>query len=412
MAIPPAEMPPAKKENSPHHHHSFMFEIMRKFVIALAFAAFGLAAVAQQALGERVEVASPTVNADGTVTFQFYAPQAQCVKVVSSDIFPSADHCADMVKAADGVWSFTTGVLKPELYMYNFVVDGAKVTDPSNVYMIRDIASVFSIFIVAGTQADLYRVNDVPHGTVAKMWYDSPSLGMKRRITVYTPAGYETSGKRYPVLYLLHGKGGDEEAWTSLGRASQILDNLIAQGKAQPMIVVMTNGNASQEAAPGESHHGLLTPTFDLPKTMDGAFELAFPDVVKFVDSGFRTIATKEGRAIAGLSMGGFHSFHISKQFPDMFHYVGLFSAAIFREEGKAEIYSDIENKLVAQFSHHPGLYYIAIGKDDFLYTDNVRLRAMLSSHHLPYEYVETDGGHIWRNWRIYLSQFACKIFR
>ncbi|MGM9869276.1 MAG: esterase [Sodaliphilus sp.] len=385
---------------------------MRKFALLLVFAAMSFAAVAQQALSERAQVASPTINADGTVTFQFFAPQAQSVKVVSSDIFPSDDHCADMVKAADGVWSLTTNVLKPELYMYNFIVDGAKVTDPSNVYMIRDIASVFSIFIVSGNQADLYRVNDVQHGTVAKMWYESPSLGMKRRITIYTPAGYETSGKRYPVLYLLHGKGGDEEAWMSLGRASQILDNLIAQGKAEPMIVVMTNGNASQEAAPGESHHGLLTPTIDLPKTMDGAFELAFPDVVKFVDNRFRTIPTKEGRAIAGLSMGGFHSFHISKQYPDMFHYVGLFSAAIFREEGKAEIYSDIENKLVKQFSHHPALYYIAIGKDDFLYSDNVRLRAMLSSHNLPYEYVETDGGHIWRNWRVYLSQFASKIFR
>lgn len=385
---------------------------MRRICLLFGLWAICLTAVAQQALGERARTSSPVVNADGTVSFQFYAPHAQSVEVVSSDIFPEANHTAAMAKNDNGIWTLATERLKPELYMYNFVVDGAKVTDPSNVYMIRDIASVFSIFIVGGTQADLYRVNDVPHGTVLKMWYDSPSLGMKRRLTVYTPAGYEQSKKRYPVFYLLHGMGGDEEAWMSLGRASQILDNLIAQGKAEPMIVVMTNGNASEEAAPGETHYGLLTPTTDLPKTMDGAFELSFPEVVNFVDKHFSTIRKKEGRAIAGLSMGGFHSFHISKQYPDMFHYVGLFSAAIFREEGKAEIYSNIESKLLKQFADHPALYYIAIGSDDFLYSDNTRLRAMLNRHRLPYEYVETDGGHIWRNWRIYLSQFACKIFK
>lgn len=163
--------------------------------------------------------------------------------------------------------------------------------DPSNVYQIRDVATVTSIFIVGGGQADLYKVNDVPHGTVSKVWYDSPSLGMRRRMTVYTPAGYENNGKaRYPVLYLLHGMGGDEQAWMELGRASQILDNLIAQGKAKPMIVVMPNGNASQEAAPGETSNGLVQPQFNLPKTMDGTYETSFPEIIEYVDSHYRTI--------------------------------------------------------------------------------------------------------------------------
>ena len=156
--------------------------------------------------------------------------------------------------------------------------------------MIRDVASVTNVFIIGGDERiDLYKVNKVPHGTVSKVWYNSPTLGMDRRLTVYTPAGYETSGKRYPVFYLLHGMGGDENAWSELGRTAQILDNLIAQGKAKPMIVVMTNGNAALEAAPGESSLGFAAPSMNLPKTMEGSFETAFPDVVKFIDKTYRT---------------------------------------------------------------------------------------------------------------------------
>ena len=146
------------------------------------------------------------------------------------------------------------------------------------------------------------------------VWYHSVALDLDRRLTVYTPAGYETSGKRYPVFYLLHGMGGDENAWSELGRTAQIMDNLIAQGKAKPMIVVMTNGNDALEAAPGESSLGFTAPSMNLPKTMEGSFETAFPEVVKFIDKTYRTQANKKGRAIAGLSMGGFHSMHISKQ--------------------------------------------------------------------------------------------------
>lgn len=152
---------------------------------------------------------------------------------------------ADLVEK-DGVWEYTTPKpLAPELYSYTMLVDGLKINDPSNVHRIRDVKSVSDVFIIPGERADLYKINDVPHGTVSKVWYNSPVLGMDRRLTVYTPAGYETGNKRYPVFYLLHGMGGDENAWTELGRASQILDNLIAQGKAEPMIVVMTNGNAA-----------------------------------------------------------------------------------------------------------------------------------------------------------------------
>ena len=365
---------------------------------------------------------SPEVHDNNTVTFRLKAPKAVKVQV-TGDFLPTqkiqtpfgefdGPGVADLKEGKDGVWEYTTPEpLAPELYSYSFIVDDLKMMDPANVYMIRDVATVTNVFLIGGGRADLYKVNDVPHGTVSRIWYDSPTLGMKRRLTVYTPAGYETSGKRYPVFYLLHGMGGDEEAWIALGRTSQILDNLIAQGKAEPMIVVMTNGNASQEAAPGESKDNFKAPSMNLPKTMEGSFETAFPDVVKFIDKTYRTKANKKNRAIAGLSMGGYHSLHISKQYPDMFNYVGLFSAAIMPDQKvKSPIYDDFDQKLAMQFAKKPALYWIGIGKTDFLYQANTDYRKLLDERGYKYEYYESEGGHIWRNWRIYLTEFAPKL--
>ena len=380
--------------------------------ICMALMLFPIQAWAQQALGEGPKIVSPEIHDNHTVTFRLRAPKAVRVQVVG-DCIPMG--VADLVENKEGVWEYTTAEpLKPELYTYAFQVDGLRMNDPSNVFMIRDVSTVSNVFIVGGERADLYKVNDVPHGTVSKVWYESPSLGISRRMTVYTPAGYETSGKRYPVFYLLHGMGGDENAWSELGRATQILDNLIAQGKAEPMIVVMTNGNAAMEAAPGESSLGWeQQPTFQLPKTMEGSFETHFPEVVKFVEKNYRTKKGKSHRAIAGLSMGGFHSLHISKQYPDMFDYVGLFSAATM--PGKAEdspVYADLEGKLAVQFSKKPSLYWIAIGKDDFLYQMNVEFRKLLDAKGYPYEYYENGEGHIWKNWRIYLTEFVPRLFK
>src|SRR5690606_38103369 len=148
----------------------------------------------------------------------------------------------DFKEGANGIWEYTTEQPLPsELYSYSFIIDGIKTSDPNNMYLVRDVASLTNIFLVGGGQADYYKVNNVAHGTVSKRWYNSPTLKKDRRITIYTPAGYETSNLEYPVLYLLHGMGGDEEAWNTLGRTIQIMDNLIAQGKAKPMIVVMPN---------------------------------------------------------------------------------------------------------------------------------------------------------------------------
>ena len=397
---------------------------MKKFYFLITLLCVSAIAFAQEALFGNSNLISPEIHPDNTVTFRYLAPKAITVKV-TGDFLPTqkvktsfgevdAPGTADLVEKEKGVWEYTTPQpLASELYSYSFIVDGIKVTDPNNVYLNRDVTSVTNIFIIKGGQGDLYSVNNVPHGTVARRWYDSPTLGKQRRVTIYTPAGYENSGKKYPVLYLLHGMGGDEEAWIALGRTAQIMDNLIAQGKAKPMIVVMTNGNVDQEAAPGESQEGLQKPVMRLPHMMDGTFEESFPDVIKFVESNYRVIKKKSGRAIAGLSMGGFHSLHISKLYPDEFDYVGLFSSAIgVTEEQKSPVYQDMEGKLAVQFSKAPKLYWIAIGKTDFLYQNNVDYRKLLDSHGYKYEYYESEGGHIWRNWRVYLSLFAPQLFQ
>ena len=404
---------------------------MKKILFFVALCLTGMTAHAQQNLswGQGPQVASPDVHADNTVTFNLIAPEAQKVQI-TGDFLPSkkvvfngatfdapADP-VDLVKNDKGVWSFTTEALKPELYTYNMIVDGVKIIDPLNVYNIRDINNLFSVLLIGGdARTDLYKVNKVAHGTVSKVWYESPTAGLTRRLTVYTPAGYETSGKEYPVLYLLHGIGGDENAWSELGRAAQILDNLIAQGKAEPMLVVMTNGNISQEACPGETSEGFRVPTMMLPKTMEGSFETAFPDVVKFVEKTYRVKKDKAHRAIAGLSMGGFHSLFISINNPDTFDYVGLFSAAVDQQQNTANggfpnIYADRNQKIDNLFSKHPKLFWIGIGKTDFLFKNNNDLRAYLDSKQHKYTYLETEGGHIWRNWRIYLSEFTPILFK
>ena len=370
------------------------------------------------------DLVSPEVKGQ-TVTFKLLAPNAKEV-LVEADFFEKvkrqtsfgmmeASGQIPMVKGEDGVWTYTTSMPSPELHTYCFYVDGVRMLDPSNVYMIRDIATYTNYFLVDGELSQNYLVREVPHGTVSKVWYPSPTLGMeRRRMTVYTPAGYDDSNKQYPVLYLLHGAGGDENAWSELGRAVQILDNLIAQGKAEPMIVVMPNGNGAQEAVPGEYPNSMYKPSFTNPKTMEGSFEKAFPDIMNYVESHYRTINDKAHRAIAGLSMGGFHSLYISANYPDLFGYVGLFSAAINRQ-AKGEntyIYENLEEKLARQFSDAPKLYFIGIGNGDFLFQDNVKYRELLDSHGYKYEYMETDGGHEWRNWRKYLNHLLPELFK
>lgn len=372
----------------------------------------GNPASAQEALGYRTIGNSPVTGDDGSATFGVYAPNAGRVSVTGQ--IPGSP--VEMSRDANGWWSVKIDSLKPELYSYWFDIDGVRTLDPANAYVVRDIASLASMFIMPGNrQTDLYSAHEVPHGNVAKVWYHSPTLAKDRRMTVYTPAGYDADeSSRYPVLYLLHGMGGDENAWSELGRAVQILDNTIAAGMAEPMIVVMPNGNAGEAAAPGETAEGLYTPDGQRSLSPEGLFESSFPEIVAYVDSHYRTKADKANRAIAGLSMGGGHSWRISMQYPDMFDYVGLFSAAVMWNGGgvDGQNANPYDQALARQFATAPQLYWIAIGKDDFLYALNASYRETLDRLGISYTYVETDGGHEWRNWRSYLVRFLPQLFK
>ena len=390
----------------------------------LVFSLLGLSGLftgniaAQQDIFQQNPIVSPLINEDNSVTFKLYAPHADSVSVVGSmdaanAFAPITYH---MKKEGEGVWSFTTPPLPPELYRYSFTVDGVRTVDPSNAHVIRDVASISNIFIIGGGKAELYKTQNVPHGTVQYRWYDSPGNEKQRRLAVYTPHGYENSEAEYPVLYLLHGIGGDEEAWLGSGRAAQIMDNLIAQQKASPMIVVITNGNVAQEAAPGMGSNGMPQPTFMLPNTMDGKFEETFSDVVDFVEANYRTPGTKESRAIAGLSMGGFHTANISMYYPNTFDYIGLFSSALGvspNSGNTSPVYQEQDKKLTAQMNNGYQLYWMAIGVDDFpmLLEGNEKFRQKMDDMGMQYEYLETAGGHTWNNWRDYLAQFAQLLF-
>lgn len=408
---------------------------MKKITFLATALLMSLGSFAQQALFDNVPVISPEVNANHTVTFRLKAPNAQKVQVTGDFLAPKtidtpmgkydAPGVADMTKDEKGVWTFTSQMLSPELYSYNLLLDGVKIVDPGSVYITRDITSETNIFILSdkkGDCGDLYTVNEVPHGNVSKVWYDSPTLKMQRRMTIYTPAGYD-KGKDYPVLYLLHGAGGDEDAWTTLGRAQHILDNLIATGKAKPMVVVMTNGNPNCQAAPGEWSAGQYIPSFygyqgaKPAATMDESF----PDVMNYVESHYKVAKDKAHRAICGLSMGGGHSFDISRRFPTKFDYIGLFSAGLHvgtTGDVRSDFYKQLQGneeakkQLATLFKNKPKLYWIGMGKTDFLYKSSADLRRYFDEKGYKYTYLETEGGHIWRNWRVYLTEFAQKIFK
>lgn len=405
---------------------------MRRNLLLLVFTILAMAGMSQETIWNMNQVVSPVVNNDNTVTFSFFAPDARKVEVGGDFLSPiqietpigkmEQPGTAMLTKNENGVWTFTSEQLNSELYSYYFIVDGIRILDPANVYVNRDIATLTNIFIIPGDKGDIYKVNEVPHGDVAKVWYDSPTLKMKRRMTVYTPAGYD-SGKDYPVMYLLHGAGGDEDAWTTLGRASQIMDNLIAVGKAKPMIVVMTNGNVDSQAAPGEWSRGMYTPSFlgsvNFASKPAATMDESFKDVINYVESHYKVAKNKKSRAVCGLSMGGGHSFAISKHYPDMFDYIGLFSAGLHigQDSQNTTFYDALkanektQAELKALFAANPKLYWIAIGNTDFLYQQNADLRRYFDENKYPYTYVETEGGHIWRNWRIYLTMFSQLIF-
>ncbi|UPQ76260.1 alpha/beta hydrolase-fold protein [Chryseobacterium nepalense] len=319
----------------------------------------------------------------------------------------------DLQKDKDGIWSFSKNDFAPDLYTYSFIVDGVKANDPNNSYQVRDVASVMSMVLVDGKQSENYKVQNVLSRHRFQKVVQIKWTERRPKIMIYTPPGYENSKEKYPVLYLLHGMGGDEEAWMTLGRASQILDNLIAQGKAKPMIVVMPNGHTSNSAAPGESSKGFYKIDMRTPDIFSGDMETYFKEIMNFTEANYRTKADAKNRAIAGLSMGGFHSLYISANQSKTFDYVGLFSPAILPpDEKKSPVYQNLDSKLKTQQNNTYKLYWIGIGKTDFLYKNVSDYRQKLDKMNFKYQYVESEGGHTWSNWRTYLNEFVPQLFK
>ena len=385
------------------------------YFLCLSFSISSIQAYAQENIGKQLpKVLSPEVAPNNATTFRLIAPDANKVALTGNWMQQTSASApqVNMVKDNNGVWSVKQDSLGSDLYLYNFIIDGVRINDPLNVYQIRDVSNVFNYFITNGENAEYYKTKSVPHGSMIKQWYPSAINQAERRLTVYTPPGYEETKEKYPVLYLLHGMGGDEDAWPTLGRVAQIMDNLIAAGKAKPMIVVMPNGHTSNSATPGSSEKGEYPIEFVTPDVGSGDMESNFGEIIKFVEKNYRVKKDKKNRAIAGLSMGGSHSLFISSYYPNTFDYIGLFSAAYrINDKVKRDVYDNFEQNLLKQKENGYQLYWIGMGKTDFLYKTGADFRKKLDDIGMKYTYRESEGGHTWSNWRDYLVEFAGELF-
>lgn len=376
---------------------------MKKFAIITVCLLMCCGASAQELnnfnRGGRQRVVSPEVK-EGKMTFRLNANQASQVMLQGNWMDGRDARGIPMTKGENGIWEITIDAPAPEIYTYNFVVDGVSVNDPQNFMVQRDGTRYLNMVLVPGERSENYSEAN-QRGTVSYMWYDSKILGINRRLTVYTPYGYETSKQDYPVLYLLHGAGGDEEAWVSMGRAAQILDNLIEKGLAKPMIVVMPNGNPGQQAA---QPLGLKEKQIDrrAPGMQDAYVKSLCGEIVPFIEKNFRVVAKPESRAIAGLSMGGGHTITATNLYPEMFDWICPLSAAgnSTPEQIKALKQAGVK------------LYFLCCGTSDFLWNNSVTLDKTMTDCGLEHTFFKSDGGHVWANWRLYLNTFAQKLFK
>ena len=370
-----------------------------KRLMTLLAAAFMVLAVNAQELAnfQRVNVVSPEVK-DGQVTFRLKADYATDVQLYGSWM-PGYGDRIQLKRGQNYIWEVTIPAPTPEIYTYNFFVDGVSVSDPTNVLMQRDGTRYLSMLLIDGERSENYKEAN-QRGSVSHVWYDSELLGSNRRMTVYTPYGYETSKKtKYPVLYLLHGGGGDEEAWSSMGRAAQILDNLIEKGLAEPMIVVMPNGNPGQQAA--------VTLNLDTKQvqTPNAYVTSLVKEIIPFIEKNYRAIPKKEARAIAGLSMGGGHTTSATMLFPGVFDYICPMSCGLRDGENV-----DAQMQGIKKAGYK--LYWIGCGTDDFAWPGTETMVEILKRNGMEHTLFASDGGHVWYNWRYYLNTFAQLLFK
>jgi enterochelin esterase-like enzyme len=431
----------------------FMMKVFKFILVCMViFFCTEIAAIAQQTpkqgakpamgrgmmgMGGPRGVSSPAVASDNKVTFRISAPKATTVTVRGD--FGDA---AQMIKDEQGVWSVTVGPIQSEMYSYSFNVDGITVVDPSNPLNTHSSMRNQNILIVPGEGSDLYIVKDVPHGTVSKVWYDSPVLNMRRRMIVYTPPGYETCSDKYPVFYVIHGGGGDEENWLYMGRVPQIFDNLIAEGKVKPMIVVMPNGNADQaaasDAAPAKVNPQRDNTGFPGPRAIPGApgaggfagigpvyseetLSVMAEEYVKsigaFIDKNYRVLPGPRNRAITGLSMGGGHAFYAGIKYLGYYGWVGEFSSSLFGGLNDTGFTYDLDTAISGAFKDPArinkklNLLYISCGRDDPRITATKGMKEELSKRGVEVVYTDWPGAHEWKVWRRALADMAMKLF-
>lgn len=337
--------------------------------------------------------ASPEVHADRTVTFRIRAPQAKGVFLNGE--WRGGGKLA-MAKDDQGVWSLKVGPLEPDLYGYSFSVDGITVTDPANAVLKPMRSPRTSVVDVPGDPPRLHDFQDVPRGTVRLHDYVSKSLGRRRPLRVYTPPGYDQSALRYPVLYLFHGSGDNEATWTSFGRAHVIADNLLAQGKAKAMLLVMADGHAVVPGGPETRGKNVEAFGRDL-----------LEDVMPFVEANYRTKNERDHRAIVGLSMGGGQSLTVGLNHLDRFAWVGGFSSAISAPE--TTIASALADPAATNAKLR--LLWIACGKEDRLVKNAQDLSDVLKAKAIRHELKITEGNHSWPVWRRYLGEFLPLLF-
>ena len=349
--------------------------------------------------------------ADGRVTFRVCAPAAQDVRVTSSDLadiipmgFPAGTPVGlPMTRDETGLWRVTTAKAVPaDNYRFNFQVDGARVPNPQGTTWSEERTGTNSTFEVPGAAGDFQAYKaDVPHGVVSEVEYWSKAIGAKRRAHVYTPPGYMNGTGKYPVLYLVHGAGDSDDSWTSVGHAHYILDNLIAAGKARPMIIVMPFGHTPDR------------PGSDMLNNNDFGNDL-LKDLMPYVEASFRTLNTADNRAMAGLSMGGSHTIRNGLTHPELFHSIGIFSMGLGMGNNGAQVtqYEQQNDAALKQGAKDLKLLYYAMGKDDFLYGTVAPTRGIFDKYGMKHVYNESGGGHTWLNWRRYLTDFAPRLFK
>lgn len=406
-------------------------------VVALSVSAHGQQAPAQaQPAARPPALKSPEIHPDHTVTFRLLAPKAQEVTLNGS--WDNGTNLP-MTKDDQGVWSATIGPLAPQLWGYWFIVDGVKALDPNNGETQRDGSRYDNLLMISGPESEWWDFKDVPHGTVQAVWYPSPTLKMdQRRMMVYTPPGYETGTQKYPVLYLLHGGGGDEDAWLTMGRANIIMDNLIASKKARPMIVVMPNGNATQSVSQGygfgptPARQQVVAPApppvqaaqqaaggqnagraggaggrGGQPQVYEGSYpESLVKDVIPFVEKRYRVEAVKNDRAIAGLSMGAGHTVMATNNNPGEFAYIGVFSG------GGRTGDETFQKQLEAVKAGGVKFYWLGAGTTDMAHDGTVALAELVKKDGFATSYREIPGRHYWFLWRDFLANFAQVMFQ